>query len=364
MNPLAQTAAPAPTARREGAPATTVAAAGLGAPTRRALLAASALGVGLAACGRAAGAARGRPVTLMLDWYPNADHAAIYAALRRGEFAARGLQVTVQIPSDTTLQIPLVAAGKADFAVSYEPDLLLARAQGVPVQAIYALVQEPLNCIIALQSAHISRPRQLQGRKVGTSGTPGDTALLDFLVSHDGGDPAKVQNINVGENLVPALIGGKVDALVGGYWNWEAVEIAQQGYPDTVLRLPQWGVPTYDELVVIAADSVSPALAAPFAAGLAAGAAYAAAHPTQTLDWLLQASSFSRALISRSLQLLAPAWRTGPEPFGFMSPQAWQAFGAWMVQTGLLARPVDTAQAMTDAYVPGAPAAPSAAASS
>ncbi len=326
--------------------------------SRRTLLAAAAAGAALSACGRARPAAAGggdRPVTLMLDWYPNADHAAIYAAQADGYFAARGLRVAVQTPSDTTLQIPLVAAGKADFAVSYEPDLLLARAQGVPVRAVYALVQEPLNCLIALQKANITRPGELQGKRVGTSGTPGDTAILDSLVADDGGNPARVQNINVGENLVPALISGKVDAIVGGYWNWEAVEIAQQGYPDTVLHLQQWGIPTYDELVIIAAEGVSPALAEPFCAALAQGAAAAAAHPAQALAAILSAnSSLSRALVSRSLQLLAPAWRVGGAPYGRMSSGAWTAFGAWMLKSGWLQKPVDAAAALTDAYLPRA----------
>jgi putative hydroxymethylpyrimidine transport system substrate-binding protein len=324
--------------------------------SRRAILAAAAAGAALAACGRAAPGAAGagaRAVTLMLDWYPNADHAAIYAALADGYFAARGLRLSVQTPSDTTVQIPLVATGKVDFAVSYEPDVLLARAQAVPVRAVYALVQEPLNCLIALQKAHISRPVQLEGKRVGTSGTPGDTAILDSLVSDDGGNPAQVQNINVGMNLVPALISGQVDAIVGGYWNWEAVEIAQKGYPDTVLHLQQWGIPTYDELVIIAADSVAPALAEPFCAALAAGAAAAAAHPAAALAAILKANpSLSRALVSRSLQLLAPAWRVDGAPYGHMSARSWTAFGAWLRQTGQLQKPVDAPAALTDAFLP------------
>jgi putative hydroxymethylpyrimidine transport system substrate-binding protein len=326
---------------------------------RRTLLGAAA-GLALAACGRAAPTPAGRgptAVTLMLDWYPNADHAAIYAALSRGYFSARGLEVAVQAPSDTTLQIPLVAAGKADFAVSYEPDLLLARAQGVPVRAVYALVQEPLNCLIALQKEHITRPAELQGRKVGTSGTPGDTAILDTLVKDDGGDPAKVQNVNVGEDLVPALISGQVAAIVGGYWNWEAVEIAQEGYPDTVLHLQRWGIPIYDELIIVAREGISPGLARPFCAALAEGAAYAAAHPDAALAAILGANpSLSRALVARSLQLLAPAWRVGGAPYGYMSSKAWGAFAAWMLRSGWLQKPVDAAAAMTVAFLPSAQA--------
>jgi ABC-type nitrate/sulfonate/bicarbonate transport system substrate-binding protein len=325
--------------------------------TRRAWLGASAAALALAACGgRSAGPAAGRggtPVTLMLDWYPNADHAGIYAALDRGEFARRGLDVTIQTPSDTTDQIQLVATGKADFGISYEHDLLLARAQGIPVQAVFALVQVPLNCVIALKSSGITHPAQLQGKKVGTAGTAGDQAILDAVVQADHGDPAKVQNVNVGEDLVPSLIGRKVDAIVGGYWNWEAIQIEQQGYPVNVMRLDQWGVPTFNELIVVARGGVRPELARAFDAALSAGTAYAAAHPADSLTEILKANaSLSRPLVEQSLQLLQPAWKGSAPKFGYMDPQAWKVYAAWMVQEKWLPRAVDVSQAMTDAYLP------------
>jgi putative hydroxymethylpyrimidine transport system substrate-binding protein len=326
--------------------------------TRRALLAGAA-GLALTACGRprpAPGAGATVPVTLMLDWYPNADHAGIYAALDGGLFRRRGLDVTVQTPSDTTDQIQLVATDKATFAVSYEPDLLLARAQGVPVVAVFALVQVPLNCLIAPAASGITRPAQLQGRKVGTSGTPGDNAILDAIVRADGGDPAKVQNVNVGFDLVQALLGHKVDAIVGGYWNWEAVQLEEEGMPVNVLHLERWGVPTYDELVVIAAEDTvrhRPELVRAFCAALAEGTAEARAHPDRSLGQLLQANpSLSRTLVQKSLELLQPAWEGTSGRPGYMDPAAWRAYADWMRQEKWLPGPVDVARAMTDAFLP------------
>ena len=326
--------------------------------SRRALLGASALGAALAGCGLRSAGRGGRPVTLMLDWYPNSDHAGIYAALDRGDFAAQGLDVTIQTPSATTDQIPLVAAGKADFAVSYEPDLLIARGQAVPVQAVFAVVQVPLNSVIALTSSGITHPAQLQGRKVGTSGTPGDAVFLDAVVRADGGDPTKAQSINVGLDLVQSLIGHQVDAIVGGYWNWEAVEIGQEGDPVTVMRLESWGVPTYDELVIIAHAQAAADLVTAFCAALAAGTTYAVGHAPQSLTQLLRAnSSLSKPLVQASLQLLQPAWQGSAPQVGYMDPKAWQAFAAWMVSEQWLPQAVDATQAMTDAHLPQAAAA-------
>ncbi len=326
--------------------------------TRRSLLGAAAgsvAAVALAACAKGTGSGAAG-ATLMLDWYPNADHAGIYGALAQGYFRAHGLDLTVQTPSSTTEQVKLVAAGKADLAISYEPDVLLARAQGIPVRAIFALVQEPLNCVIALRSLGLTHPAQLQGKKVGTSGTPGDTAILDSIVRADGGDPARVQNINVGENLVSSLLAGKVDAIVGGYWNWEAVQIAQAGHPVTVLHLQDWGVPIYDELVAIASEegvARRPQMLTAFAAALAQGTAWARAHPSQALAALLKANpSLSRPLVQQSLADLAPAWTAQSPRYGYMSAAAWQSYATWMLKEQLLTRAVDISGAMTDQFVP------------
>src|SRR5439155_24112449 len=124
-----------------------------------------------AAGGRAAQAYAIRPyvrsVTLWLDWYPNSDHVGIYVAMARGYYARQGLAVHARVPSGAADNLKLVAHGTGDIAISYEPDVLLARAQGVPVVATAAIVQRPLNCVMALESSDITRPRQLQGKTVG-----------------------------------------------------------------------------------------------------------------------------------------------------------------------------------------------------
>lgn len=298
-----------------------------------------------------------RPVTLMLDWYPNADHAGIFAAIDRGDFLRAGLKVSPQVPSSTTAPLTLVAAGKVPFAISYEPDTLIAVAQGLPVQAVFALVQEPLNSVITLKSSGITRPRQLQGKSVGTAGLPGDTAILDAVVRADHGNPARVRQVNVGYNLVPSLIGHKVDAIIGGYWNWEAVEIAQAGHPVNVMRLQDWGVPNYNELVVVTSDKIArddPQLVRAFDAALSQGLAYAAAHPGVSLRELLKANpSLSRKLVARSLQLLRPAWKGKAPQYGYMSPGQWRVYVQWMLKEKLLPHAVPVARAMTDAFLPG-----------
>ena len=187
------------------------------------LLAATALVAGLAiGCGGGDEPAAGdgaRQVDLILDWYPNADHAGIYGAVDEGYFADEGLDVHPSVPSDPAAALKQVGAGKAPFAISYEPEVLLARSEGIPVVAVGAIVTHPLNSVIVRTDRGIERPRDLEGKTVGIAGVPSDRPLLDAVVRHDGGDPAQVRTKNVGFDLSPALAAGKVDAVIGAYWN-------------------------------------------------------------------------------------------------------------------------------------------------
>ena len=167
-----------------------------------------------------------KPFDVMLDWFPNADHAALYTALAHGEFRAVGLDVKLLAPSQTDEPLKLLAAGKVDMAVSYEPELLLARDQGLRVVSIGALVQRPLTSIIALPAAHVSSVADLKGKTVGTAGIPYQAAMLTAALHAAHLSSGAAKEVNVGFNLVPAMLSGKVDATLGGYWNYEAVQLA------------------------------------------------------------------------------------------------------------------------------------------
>src|SRR5438045_4488442 len=129
----------------------------------------------LAACGEkkdvvSPAGGSSQPLSLMLDWFPNADHVGIYQALAEGDFARAGLNVHLQVPSDPATPLKLLAAGKVDAAISYEPEVLLARNQGLALVSVAALVQKPLTSIVSIGSKHITSPPQLRGKRVGDVG--------------------------------------------------------------------------------------------------------------------------------------------------------------------------------------------------
>ena len=314
-----------------------------------------------AAAASVSGAATGaspHSVSLMLDWYPNGDHAGIYAAGAQGFAAAQGIKVDIQVPADPTAALKAVAAGKVDFAVSYEPEVLLAREQGIPVVAVMAMVQEPLNSIIALPGSGITRPRDLAGKKVGTDGLQSTQDVLDTVLKADGVDPKQVSTVDVSEDNVAALLSHKVDAIVGAYWNWEAVEIQGKDggtYP-SVMRVDRWGVPTYDELVFVTSDQLvksDPALVQKFVAAEVAGEQYAKGDPAGAAQDLLAANKdLDPALVSKSVQLLQPAWQGSGPAIGTMDPTLWAKYDQWMVAQGQLKALVPVDQAMTDQFLP------------
>ena len=152
--------------------------------------------------------------------------------------------MNLYVPSSPEDGLKLVAAGKDTFTISYQTDVLLARGESIPVKSIAALVQHPLNTIMALTTSGIARPKQLEGRTIGMAGLPSDDALLQTMMETDGGDPSKVAKVDVGFDLVPALIGKQVDAIIGGYWVHESILAEQKGYPVNVMRVEEWGVPT------------------------------------------------------------------------------------------------------------------------
>jgi putative hydroxymethylpyrimidine transport system substrate-binding protein len=319
--------------------------------------------LGIAACGErkepALAPRSAERVDLVLDFFPNADHAGLYAAIGGGEFTTAGLDVRPRTPSDPAAPLKLVAAGRADLAISYEPELLLARAQGAKLVSIGALVQTPLTSLISIGPKPIREPGQLEDKKVGTAGIPYQDAYLKTILRHAGIDAARVRSIDVGFNLVPALVSKRVDAVLGMFWNVEGVQLERQHRRPRILRMEQIGVPVYDELVIVAREqdvrSRGPLLRR-FMRALARGHQRLRADVDAGVDPLVRANpdldrALQRAQVEATLPVFFPRDRN--RPFGFQDPAQWRRYAAWMSENGLIAS-TDTAQrAFTNEFLPG-----------
>jgi putative hydroxymethylpyrimidine transport system substrate-binding protein len=321
----------------------------------------AATGLAVSACGQKSdvlGPPSQIKLNLMLDFFPNADHAAIYAAIAHGDFRRAGLEVSPQVPSDPAAPLKLLAAGRADLAISYEPEVLLARDHGLRLVSVAALVQRPLTSIIALGKKHISRVSQLGGKRVGTAGIPYQSAELATALQRAGVPSSRVREINVGFNLVPAMLSGKVDATLGGFWNYEGIQLAMAHKNPTVIPVDQAGVPSYDELVLVVRQDEARhqgAMVRAFLQALTRGEQEVRADPAAAIAPLLAANRdldrrLQLASVRRTLPVTLPS---GGHPFGYQDPAAWDSFGGWMYQHRLLSQPPNAGQALTNEFLPG-----------
>ena len=303
-------------------------------------------------------AAAVQDVSLALDWFPNADHAGIYVAKAKGLDTQAGADIAPSVPSDPTTTLTAVAAGKKDLAITYAPELLIARAKGVPVKAVGAIAQVPLNSIMARSDRGIERPRDLEGKVVGIAGVPSDRALLDTVVAADGGDPSKVTTKVVGYSLAPSLAAGKVDAVIGAYWNIEGPDLRMKDVPVTVMKLDDHGVPRYDELVLVASEDAirdKPAALRAALAGIAAGQSAAVADAGAAVAALEKANpdiakKVLPAQVSDTIPALVPE---GSAPLRMDAAQ-WEALATWMREKGLLTGEATGSDAIDTSLLPEA----------
>lgn len=191
-------------------------------------------------------------ITVMLDWFINPDHGPLFVALERGEFEKRGLEVELIAPADPNDPPKLVAAGRADLAISYQPQLHLQVAQGLPLTRIGTLVATPLASLVVLADGPITSIADLKGKKVGFSVGGFEDALLGAMLAKHGLSLDDVELVNVNFSLSPSLMSGQVDAVIGAYRNFELNQMDINGRPGRAFFLEEEGVPAYDELIIVA----------------------------------------------------------------------------------------------------------------
>jgi putative hydroxymethylpyrimidine transport system substrate-binding protein len=296
----------------------------------------------LGACGTTNGDTAGggkklQKVTLMLDWYPNAVHAFLYTAQEKGYFKEQGLDVNIQMPADTNDPLKLVAAGKIDMALSYQPEVLVARSEDIPVKSFAAVVRHPLNQLMVPANSPVQSPKDLDGKTVGYPSIPLDEAIIHTMVITDGGDASKVKMVDVGWDLIPAIATKKTDGLIGGYINHEKLLLDKQGHPVRSLNPADYGVPDYYELVLVGSDKElkeKPEVFKKFMTAASNGQKYVAEHPKEGLSILLKhedkSSPLDKSVETKSLQILLPLMQANPKPFGYQDSETWSKVADWL----------------------------------
>lgn len=302
------------------------------------------------------------PATLKvaLDWFPNPDHVALYYAQDNGYFADQSLTVEFETPSDVTAGLKLVARDQFDLSIFYQGDMFFAALEGLPVIAVGSLVPQPLNSLMALADSKVQGPDSVKGATIGVAGLPFDDAILDTIRKSQGLAEGDVESVNVGFDLVPALLSKQVDAAIGTYFNIEGIHIeSQTGQAPVIVKMEELGVPTYDELIVVGnserlqsdpeyADAVRRFLTAMVEATKAAQADEAGSIATMKANTEYTDEEI-QAMVPDTLPLLSSL--EGLET-GCFSLENWAVFGDWMLTNGVIEAEVDPATIATNDYLP------------
>lgn len=297
-----------------------------------------------------------RKLELMLDWVPNPDHAGIYAAKGRGFFDNVGLDVQIRRPADPSAPIKQVAAGRVDLAISYEPEVLRARAEGQKVVSVAAIVPQPLASVVSLPPDDVPDAAALRGKKVGMTGIDYQDAFLDQMLERANVDPASVERVRVGFDLQKALLTKKVDATLGGFENVEVVELNLKGKRPTHFTVDEAGIPPYNELVLVTSESTLREKRdeiRSFIGALARGTRLAEQQPEVAAQYLTQANRE----LDRRLQLegtkQTPFSPPAGKPFGYQDPDAWKRFAEFMRTSGILKQDPQVDEAFTNELLTG-----------
>ncbi|MGN6167516.1 MAG: ABC transporter substrate-binding protein [Solirubrobacteraceae bacterium] len=285
-----------------------------------------------------------KPVTLMLDFTPNAVHAGIYAALAHHYDADEGIALHVRPPPSPVDSIKLLEQGRVDFAVLDIHDLAIARERGQQLVGVMAIVERPLASVIA--QPHVASPRRLQGQTVGVTGDPSDYAVLDSIVAGAGGHPRAVHTITIGSDAVADLLAGRVAAATA-FWNDEGVALALRRPGYRIFRVENFGAPAYPELVLCARRQTvarRPALVNAVVTALVRGYELAIARPAvAAVDLEHQVQGLDPGLVRADLAALRSSFTPRGGRPGELKMATLHAWATWEARFRLVTRPPDVA---------------------
>jgi NitT/TauT family transport system substrate-binding protein/putative hydroxymethylpyrimidine transport system substrate-binding protein len=295
--------------------------------------------------------------TLVLDFVPNAVHAGIYRAIAAGYYRRHNIDLRVIQPTSTADTLRLINANKADFGLADGLDVANQIDRGLDIEAFMAIAQRPLGGVITLAADRIETGKDLEGKTVGITGVPSDTAILDTVVRNAGGDPRKVKVVTIGFNGVQNLESGKIAGFTG-FWPADGVQVNVDGKPTKDFKLDENGGPAYPGLVAFSTREhiqQDPALIRAFAAATVEGYEDTIRDPATSLrDLLAENKELREEITSAQLDAYGPLFQGDAARFGTIDPRAVEDLSAWMVDNRLARAPITIEQYGGDSYLPAA----------
>ena len=292
---------------------------------------------------------------LSLDWVPNTNHTGLYVAMEKGYYKEQGLAVEIVSPADPAAALRAVAAGQTHFGVSFQEEVTVSRANGIPVVSIAAILQHNTSAFAALADTGLSSPKDWEGKRYGSYGLPLEPPVIEGLMECAGADFSQVEFVDVGFDAYPALVNRQVD-FIWIFQGWDGIQAELQGVELSVVPLMGSCIPDYYTPVLIAGEttlSEQPDLVGNFLAATTRGYEYAIEHPAEAAEILLQYAPESDAeLVRRSQAWLSPYYQAEAAQWGVQRGAVWADFAEWMNERGLLPQMIDSEQAYTNEFLP------------
>jgi putative hydroxymethylpyrimidine transport system substrate-binding protein len=272
-------------------------------------------------------------ISLMLDWFVNPNHAPIVLARELGYFEAAGLEVELITPSDPNDPPRMVAAGRVDLAISYQPQLHLSRHNGLPLRRVGTLISTPLTCLVVLADGPVQEFADLKGGKVGFAVAGVQEVMLDAMLAHHGMAPGDVEQINIGWSISPAVMSGQVDGVIGAFRNFELNQLQIEGVEGRCFYPEAEGVPAYDELIYVAnPDRMDAAVLARFLEATAQAANYILNQPEAA--WQMFSATATELETELNIRAWADTWPRFATRPAALDAGRYARFEAFLAQAG------------------------------
>ncbi len=273
--------------------------------------------------------------TVLLDWFVNPDHAPLYVALEKGYFSENGLNVKFISPSDPNDPPKLVAAGRGDLAITYQPQLYLQVHQGLDLVRVGTLIATPLNSLVVLKDGPIKTIQDLNNKKIGYSIGGFEDVYLNVMLRKYGLTIENVELVNVNFSLSPSLISGKVDAVIGAFRNFELNQMDIIGRPGRAFYVEEEGIPAYDELIFVTRSvDIDHQKISNFMDAVEKGVQYIVNHPNESWElFILNRPELSDELNKRAWKDTIPRFALRPKG---LDTARYINFGKFLKQEGLI----------------------------
>lgn len=294
-------------------------------------------------------------ITVMLDWTPNTNHTGLYVAKEKGFYQEQGLDVEILQTGDPG-PAQLVAAGKVDFGVSYQEQVTNARAENVPLVSLAAVIQHNTSGFASLKEANLTRPKNLEGKRYGGWGAPEEQAVIDAVMTKDGGNPKKVKMVDIGEADFFSVIGKQVD-FTWIFYGWDGIQAELKKMPLNIIMLKDFD-PALDYYTPVLVTSESmikekPDIVKKFMAATSKGYELAITNPDEAAGILIKSvPELNGDLVKASQKYLAAQYTADAPQWGWQKKEVWANYAAWMNDRKLLNKMIDVSQAFTNDFLP------------